>query len=556
MSIELLNALGGVALILFGVRFLRKALDKLLGPRLPVWVGRYTDGPVRAAGMGVVLGVLAPSTSSQGLLAVSLVREGTLRLRRALTLVTGAYLGASLLLHVVALDIAGYAPIGLLFGVILFQGCKSPTQRGAGQLVLALSFVLMGVDIVGSLAPVLSASSDFGAFVGIVESYALPAMLCAALLAALLQSTTATLAIFLALSLKGDVVISPTVIIEVIAGANVGITALALFVGWRDTQARRFAVVLLVSRVLVAAVVLLLLGRFVAYFEGAPGTVAQRMAVAHSLFNAGALALVMGVAPLFERLAMRYIADNERPDTIAPRPLDDRWSDMPSMALAQTKSEIGLAVRVTGTMLTDAWTALEERDLDLLDEVCERDDTVDRIERHVKGFLSGVLTDELDPESEQRRLMQLRFLGDIEGVGDVIEKRIAPLIVKFSRRGLSFCDEEWGELRTAFAMAGDAIDLSGAVFSEERIPLAQEMLRIKTEVRDAELRQRESHYTRLQGDSRRLMETTDVYVELLGELKRITHLCAGVAHGVIELRGSDERSERTGVQPGVAPAVP
>ena len=446
---------------------------------------------------------------------------------------TGAYLGASLLLHVVALDIASYAPIGLLFGVVLFQGCKHPVQRGVGQLVLALSFVLMGVEIVGSLAPVLGASADFSDFVGIVESYALPAMLCAALLAALLQSTTATLAIFLALSLTGDEAWRKPMGIVVIGGLIMS--------------------PLLVSRVLIAAVVLRFLGRFGVLFREAPGSVAQRMAIAHSLFNLGALALVMGGAPLFERLAVRHIPDNERPDTIAPRPLDDRWSDMPSMALAQTKSEIALAVRVTGTMLSDAWTALEERDLDLLDEVRARDDTVDRIERQVKGFLSGVLTDELDAQSEQRRLMQLRFMGDIEAVGDVIEKRIVPLIVKFSRRGLSFCDEEWEELRTAFAMAGDAIDLSGAVFSEEGLALADQLLRIKTEVRDAELRQRESHYTRLHNDSSRLMETTDVYVEFLGELKRITHLCAGVAHGVIELQGSEPSD--SGFEPEV-PGVP
>lgn len=85
-------------------------------------------------------------------------------------------------------------------------------------------------------------------------------------------------------------------------------------------------------------------------------------------------------------------------------------------------------------------------------------------------------------------------------------------------------------------MAGDAVELSGAVFAEERPALAEELLRLKARVRDAEIRLREDHYTRLHRDDDRLMETTDVYVELLGELKHITHLCAGVAHAIIELR--------------------
>ena len=47
------------------------------------------------------------------------------------------------------------------------------------------------------------------------------------------------------------------------------------------------------------------------------------------------------------------------------------------------------------------------------------------------------------------------------------------------------------------------------------------------------------------------METTDVYVEFLGELKRITHLCAGVAHGVIELGGSEDAPSPD--EPGLSP---
>ncbi|MEL7474393.1 MAG: hypothetical protein AAGK04_13830, partial [Planctomycetota bacterium] len=102
--LPLLHALGGVALILFGVRFLRKGLDKAVGQRLPTWVARVTGGPASAAATGIGVGLLAPSSSSQGLLAVSLVRDGVLNLQRAAVLLAGAYLGATLLLHLLAMS--------------------------------------------------------------------------------------------------------------------------------------------------------------------------------------------------------------------------------------------------------------------------------------------------------------------------------------------------------------------------------------------------------------------------------------------------------------------
>lgn len=536
MTLEILNALGGVALILFGVRFLRKGLDKLVGPRLPPWVGRLTGGPIRTAATGLIVGLLAPSTSSQGLLAVSLVRDGTLRLRRALVMLMGAYLGASLLLHLVALDIAAHAPIGLLVGVLLFQGFRSPVMRGVGQLVLAVSFVLMGVGLVGRLAPQMAGSQDFRDVVAIFENYALLATVLAALVAAVLQSTTATLAIFVGLALRDGELVTPKLVVEIVTGANVGITALALFTGWRDVETRRFALGVLASRVTVAGVVLVLLGPLVSLVESMPGSIAQRAAIAHSAFNAAALALVLALAPLIEGLVHRWVHVNNLPDAIMPRKIDDRWSDVPSMALAQTKSEIALAVRVTCSMLGDAWSALEGRDAALMKDVRTRDDTVDRIEKHVKDFLTRDLTDDLDDESERRRLMQLRFMGDIETVGDVIEKRIGAMIAKIARRGLWFGDDEWGELRSVFALVRDALELSGAAFSEEAPQLADELLRMKRRVRDEELRLREQHYTRLQQGERRSIETTDMYVELLSELKHIAHLCAGVAHSIAELK--------------------
>lgn len=549
MMLTILNALGGVALILFGVRFLRKGLDKMVGPRLPLWVGRLTGGPIRTACTGVGMGLLAPSTSSQGLLTLSLIRDGTLPLRRGFILLTGAFLGASLLLHLVAMDIGSNAPIGIFVGVLLFQGMKSPVLRGLGQLVLAVSFVLLGVEFVGAIGGPMSGSQDFRDVVGIVESYPLLAAVLAAIVAAMLQSTTATLAIFVGIALKDGAVVTPLLVAEVVLGANVGITALALIAGWREIETRRFGLGMLVSRGLLAGGVLVAMEPSVALLESLDVTVAQQAAIAHSAFNAAALVLVLLGAPLLQRIACRWVTRLDTRNAFAPTPLDSRWSEDPSMAFAQTKREIALAVRVTSSMLGDAWSALEKRNAALMDDVRTRDDTVNRIEKHVRDFLTRDLTDDLTDADRRRRLLQLRFVGDIETVGDIIAKQIGVLIAKIGRRGLWFGDEEWGELRSVFVLVRDALELSGATFNDENTELARDLLRMKVRVRDEELRLRDLHYGRLGQGERLAFETADMYVEMLSELKHIAHLCAGVAYGVLEL-GEELPPER---EPGASP---
>ena len=71
-----LHIAGGVALILFGVRFLRKGLDRLLGDRLAGMMQRLASTRIRAFLAGLGAAVLAPSSTTMSVLAVQSVREG------------------------------------------------------------------------------------------------------------------------------------------------------------------------------------------------------------------------------------------------------------------------------------------------------------------------------------------------------------------------------------------------------------------------------------------------------------------------------------------------
>ena len=76
-----LTIAGGVALILFGVRFLRKGLDRIFGPKLDRWVQGLVNGRLRAWLFGVGLSVLAPSSTTVSILSVQAVQAGTLSAR-------------------------------------------------------------------------------------------------------------------------------------------------------------------------------------------------------------------------------------------------------------------------------------------------------------------------------------------------------------------------------------------------------------------------------------------------------------------------------------------
>ncbi len=533
--IALLNALGGVALILFGVRFLRKGLDKLIGPRLSVWIGRLLRGPVRTAAMGIGLGLISPSSSSQGLLAVSLVRDGMVTSARAVLLLMGAYVGSTLLLHIVAADLIDYAPIGVLIGVLLFQGTRSSRSRGAGQIFIAVALVLLGVGIVGRVTSGFEQADDARELARIASGHPLFAALLALVAASVFQSSTAALAIIIGLALREGSFADGALTVACVAGANVGLTAIALLSGWSDLPARRFAVVVLTIRVAVAVAVLALLAPLAGLVDQIPATAAQRVAISHTGFNLVALLVALPAATWLTGLTERMIRPRPNGNILEPNPIDPRYAEDPGIAFVQTKREIMLAVRVTASMLRDAWAALSDRDETALREIRQRDTTVDRLERHVKAFLTQQLTNELDAMDVRRRVLQLRFVGDLEAIADIIDKRICETAIRATRRGVRFSESGWEELHGLFMTVCDVIELAGAAFSEESVELADRLLKMKEEVRDEELHLREQHYKRLQDGHKESIETTGLHLEMLGELKHIAHVAAGVAYGVTEI---------------------
>lgn len=539
--VAFLNALGGVALILFGVRFLRKGLDKLVGPRLSLWIGRLLGGPVRTAGVGIGLGMISPSSSSQGLLAVSLVRDGMLTTTRAVVLLMGAYVGSTLLLHIVAADLIDYAPMGLLVGVILFQGTKASRSRGAGQIIVAIGLILIGVGIVGRGSTGMQQADDARELARIASGYPLFTALLALTAAAVFQSSTAALAVVIGMALQDDSFATGGLTLACVAGANIGITAIALLAGWSDLPSRRFVLAVAAVRVAVAAGVLAMIPVLAGWVDQLPGSAAQRVAICHTGFNLAALLVALPVAPWLVDAMERMIRPRPNGHVIEPNPIDPRYAEDPGIAFVQTKREINLAVRVTASMLRDAWTALSDRDETALREIRQRDTTVDRLERHVKAFLTQQLTNELDSMDVRRRVLQLRFVGDLEAIADIIDKRICETAIRATRRGVRFSESGWEELHRLFMTVVDVIELAGAAFSEESLELADRLLKMKEEVRDEELHLREQHYMRLQAGHKESIETTGLHLEMLGELKHIAHVAAGVAYGVTEIVNIKEK---------------
>jgi phosphate:Na+ symporter len=156
----LLTIAGGVALILFGVRYLRKGLDRLFGSRLATGMQRLARSRARAFFTGLGVSVLAPSSTTMSVLAVQTVQAGHLTARQTLAILLGADIGLTVTVQLIAMNLHEYAPILILIGVGLFQFTKHARSRGIGQVVLAVGFMFLGVLTIKNAAATIQPTGD------------------------------------------------------------------------------------------------------------------------------------------------------------------------------------------------------------------------------------------------------------------------------------------------------------------------------------------------------------------------------------------------------------
>lgn len=532
-----INIAGGVALILFGVRFLRKGLDRLLGDRLGSLMQRCAGTRLKAffAGMGVA--VIAPSSTTMSVLAVQTVREGHLPPRRVLAVMLGADVGLTVMVLLIALRLDRYAALFLALGVLLFQFTNARRSRGIGQLLLSLGFIFLGIGTISHAASGVSPEGDLIDLLTIASHYPLLLAGIAAVLAIALQSSTAAIGLAMGLAAAEWPGLNPLdLAVPVVIGANVGVGVTLFIIAGVEPSARRLALGNLFFKSVTAALLLCVIGWVVQGIDALPANLDRKIAITHSGFN---LLMAVIFLPLLEpvfrlvsRAAPEHAATPE--DTFGPRYLHNRHIDGLAIATGQSRQEILRVSAIVRAMLDDLWQALLKRDSQLAQSVQERDDQIDLLDREIKRYLARVAGEDADAATSSEVMAQLRYINELETIGDIIDKNLAELVVKRAESDVWFSDAGWAELDGFYKKVAENLLIAETAFATRDQLLAQRLLRHKQAIGEEERRLRDQHFTRLRQGQTQSHESSAVHLDILTHLKRINSCVTHVAYAIVQ----------------------
>jgi phosphate:Na+ symporter len=537
-SMVLLDLMGGVALLLWGLHMVQTGVLRAFGPDLRHGLSRALGNRFTAFAAGFGLTAILQSSTATGLMTTAFVAEGIVGLVPALAIMLGANVGTTLIVQLLSFDVAVVAPVLFVIGLMAFRGGAGTRLKDVGRTAIGLGLMLLSLHIlIGTLAPAEHAPAA-RAVLGALTSDPVLCVLIAAVLTWAAHSSVAT--VLLVMSLAYSQFVSPVAALALVLGANVGSAINPLVEGGRrgDLASYRLPAGNLMVRLAGVAVTLPFLAPIADAMHVVAPDLAKATAFFHIAFNVVLAVAAIGLLdPLAGLLTRLLPARPPVTDPGAPRHLDPAALDTPSLALADAARETLRLGDIVETMLRKVMTALSTNDRALALQVSRMDDIVDRLEEAIKLHLTRLMRDSLD-EHEGRRAMEIvAFAINLEHIGDIIDKNLCELAVKKAKHRLQFSEAGEAELADFHKRVLDSLGIAFGVFMSGDANAARALITEKRELRNVELAAAERHLERLRAGQPESLETTSLHLDVLRDLKRVqSHVCS-VAYPVLEATG-------------------
>src|ERR1700676_5542355 len=540
-----LNIATGVILVLLGMRYVRKGLDRLFGSQLIDWLQQMTNNRYQAFFGGMVAGLIAPSSSAIAMVSVQMLNQTALTAGRMLAVVLGANVGITVSVQLLAFRLQDYSGVFLLAGGIGFLFLKRALFRGAGQMLLGIGLLFLAMGTIASAGTAASTNRDLKLIFGIVDHYPLIVFMGTALLTFALQSSTASIGLGIGLAQSG--LIPGTTMVPWVLGANLGITLTMMMAGWGSIEGRRLAIGSLLIKGSGALVILLGSSRFFVFILNLlPGAIDRQAANLNTFFNfilgLAALPLLSPISSVLTFLIeSQAIDDSREPDSY----LDPLLLQAPSLALNQAAREELRLLDEIKLMLRTVWMMIWGKNVRLVSKVEEHQRRIEGTQEELKDYLSQISDENLSEEDVDWKFIILDYSQELTAIGTLIRRDLSDAAIRQIQLNQEPLPEDKEELEAFYARTLERIEKAAAMLMSREPRLAEEFIREKEQIN---IESRRSRKTRLEKPLSVQSASSNV-VDMTNCLRRINSQLTSLAYAIVR------DSSRSGKKPVHSPEI-
>ena len=460
-----LKLLGSIALLIFGMKVMSEALQKMAGPQLRHLLGSMTKNRFSGVATGALVTVAVQSSAATTVMTVSFVNAALLTLAQAISIIMGANIGTTMSAWIMSAGFSFNVTMlvwpAFLAGIILIQTGK---HRYVGDFLFGLSFLLFALGMLketgiemdlASKPAVVAFFAQFKTNYGTILLF----LLIGSILTAMVQSSAALMAITMVLCSTGAITIYQG--IALVMGENIGTTVTANLAALSaNTQARRTAMAHLLFNLFGVLWVLIFFFPFVRMVCGlvgldptaesqSPTQLSFALAAFHTAFNLINTAILIWFIPQIEKLVCWIIKPRkaEQEDEFRLQFINSGIMKTPEISVLQAQKEIavfGVQMQKMLDMVKELWeTEGDDAFAKLFDRIKKYEDESDKMENEIGKYLGQVSDAHLSDDTKEKIRGMNREIGELESIGDSCFN-LARILQRKRDKKVHFDDDQWG----------------------------------------------------------------------------------------------------------------
>lgn len=492
-----MSLFGGLGLFLYGMKIMGDGLQNFSGDRMRKFLEIVTDKPIMGVLVGTIVTAIIQSSSATTVMVVGFVNAGLMTLRQAIGVIMGANIGTTVTAQIIAFSLDDYVLPVIAIGFFMFAVGKRKNIKYIGEFTLGFGILFLGLSIMGDAVAPLRGNQSLMQVMATMGNHPWLGVLVGVVMTVILQSSSATLGMLMALASQG--IISIEAAVPIMLGDNIGtcVTAMLASIG-TNLSARRAAVAHVMFNVF--GVIIFVVGlrwflEFVLLISPA-GDIARQIANAHTSFNIMSTIIFLPLVGFLEKTAIKMVPGEEEIISTRPVYLDERILSSPSIALsAATKETIRMA-NFCKDNLELSLKAFFEKDMKAVERVLEFEEVIDELEKAISFYLVKVAQNLLVPELSDKHSTLLNAVNDIERVGDHAEN-ITNLARKRIEENLPFSETAEHELKVMYDYVFDTFEKAIHTLENEDKDMALTIQKRERKIDEMETLLRTRHIRRL-----------------------------------------------------------
>lgn len=448
---------GGLALFIFGMKYLSDGLQKIASNKLKFVMTKITNNHFLGMLIGAFVTGIVQSSGLITIILIGFIDSGILTFMQSISILLGANIGTTVTAQIIAFNISEYAlpMIGIgMMGMLVF---KKEKFKFLAQALFSVGILFLGLKFLSEIVGILKNIPNINNYFIILSKNPFLGIILGIIMTAILQSSSVSIGILIAFASSGLIDLKTSM--YVILGDNIGST----FTAWLSSiggniEAKRLSLFHTLSKII---------GTIYFYFfimSGlyeklinliTPGnldlvTMPRYIANAHTLFNIiNSLIFYPFIGIIAKFIEKIMPGKNNKYLSNSLKYLQNSLLETPELAFNSSKKEISEMSKMTTKILNITFKGFLEKDIYTLEKIYKKEDEIDKLQHDITIYLSKIANESMTLDMSSSLPVLIHSINDIERISDHAVN-IVEITEKMIENNIVFSLEAMDDLKKVF----------------------------------------------------------------------------------------------------------